>query len=99
MVGPSDLRVSLGLSTKPVEGNDDPCYERAVRRVAAASKSHRKPLVSLAPKLSSSPQGDLMIQHSGLLLTGGDLWGVVKEFWSGLDAIKATLETADGVKD
>ncbi|KAL2847862.1 Pyruvate/Phosphoenolpyruvate kinase-like domain-containing protein [Aspergillus pseudoustus] len=89
MVGPGDLRLSFGVPSKQLNGQDAPCYEEAIRHIAAISHRYRKPLFNVVTKMSSSSLKVAMLHRSGLLVTGVDLWSTVNDPRRGLEEAKS----------
>lgn len=91
MLGPGDLRVSLGLPSKRVGEFDHPKFLAAVDRLIQVSQIYRKPLMTVAFKVSA--RTDSWISKFGLLLTSADIISVVNGHRQELASTKQLLQT------
>ncbi|CAN9377784.1 unnamed protein product [Alternaria sp. RS040] len=89
MLGPGDLRLSLGLPARKFGQRDDPRFLEAVNRLVEVKHRHGKPLMTVSFKISA--EEDSWIQHFNLLLATADFVDVVKGHQTALETIKGTL--------
>lgn len=89
MLGPGDLRLSLGLPARKFGQRDDPRFLEAVNRLVEVKHRHGKPLMTISFKISA--EEDSWIQHFNLLLATADFVDVVKGHQTALGTIKGTL--------
>ena len=89
MLGPGDLRVSLGLPSKRVGEYDDPRFLVAIDRLIEVSQKYRKPLMTVAFKVSA--KSDRWISKFSLLLTSADIISVVNGHRQELAKVKELL--------
>ncbi|KAF8542581.1 HpcH/HpaI aldolase/citrate lyase family protein [Trichophaea hybrida] len=75
MLGPGDLRMSLGLPSKRLGEHDDPRFLGKVERLIEVSQKYRKPLMTVAFKVSA--KSDAWIREFRLLMTSADIISVV----------------------
>lgn len=76
MLGPGDLRVSLGLPSRKMGDSDDPRFLAAVDDLIQVSEKHQTPLMTVAFKLSS--KSDTWITKFQMLLASADFVNVVR---------------------
>ncbi|KAA8894296.1 HpcH/HpaI aldolase/citrate lyase family protein [Sphaerosporella brunnea] len=95
MLGPGDLRVSLGLPHKPVGSaeNDHPRFLREMDRLIAVSQRHRKPLMTVAFKVSAN--SNAWVSKFSLLLTSADIISVVNGHRQDLANMKTLLKECE----
>jgi 4-hydroxy-2-oxoheptanedioate aldolase len=90
MLGPGDLRVSLGLPCRNPPGQGEhPKFLAAVSKMVAAAKSCDIPL--MAPAFRMDPSATAWMRDFKLLLTGVDLLSMVKSYRQDLSNIKEAL--------
>jgi 4-hydroxy-2-oxoheptanedioate aldolase len=90
MLGPGDLRVSLGLPSKKVGDYDDPRFLDAVDYLVAVSKRYRKPLMTVAFKVAS--QSDMWIKDFAMLLTSAGIITLTNGFRADLKKMEDLLQ-------
>lgn len=78
MLGPGDLRVSLGLPSKKVGEYEHPKFLDAIDDLVTVSKRHRKPLMTVAFKVAS--QSNAWIKDFALLFTSADFFTLTDGF-------------------
>ncbi|KAF8586953.1 HpcH/HpaI aldolase/citrate lyase family protein [Ramaria rubella] len=76
MLGPNDLRVSLGLPSKKVGAYEAPEFMAAVNHLIDISEKHRIPLTTVA--FNVSPKTDAWITKFRLLMPSADLFSIIK---------------------
>jgi 4-hydroxy-2-oxoheptanedioate aldolase len=74
MLGPGDLRLSLGLPSKRSCEYDDPEFLAAVDRLIEVSKKYYKALMTVAFKVSA--KSDTWLKHFSLLMTSAEILSV-----------------------
>lgn len=74
MLGPGDMRVSLGLPSKRTGAFDSPEYLKVVQHLIAVSERHHVPLMTVTFKTSAKT--DSWISKFRLLLTSADVISV-----------------------
>lgn len=74
MLGPSDLRVSLGLPLQRGESHDDQQFLSSVEKVIRASKKYQIPLLTTCFKAGAS---DAWIREFTMLLVTSDALGII----------------------
>ncbi|PSN70279.1 macrophomate synthase [Corynespora cassiicola Philippines] len=89
MLGPGDLRLSLGLPARKFGERDDPRFLAAIDRLVAVKKRHQKPLMVVSFKVSA--EQDSWLQNFNLLLSTADFVDVVKGHQNSLVTIKNIL--------
>lgn len=89
MLGPGDLRVSLGLPSKKVGEYDHPRFLDAIDDLVTVSKRHRKPLMTVACKIAS--QSNAWIKDFALLLTSADIFTLTDGFRADLRKMEELL--------
>jgi hypothetical protein len=94
MLGPGDLRLSLGLPARKFGERDDPRFLEAINRLIGVKHRHGKPLMTVSFKISADQ--DSWVQHFNLLLATADFVDVVKGHQSALGTIKKTLAEFNG---
>ena len=90
MLGPGDLRVSLGLPSKKVGEFDDPRFLASVDRLVEVSKKYSKPLMTVAFKVSA--HSEKWISKFSLLLTSADIITVTNGHRQDLANMKNLLQ-------
>lgn len=91
MLGPGDLRLSLGLSPKKFGEKDDPRFLDAVHRLIEVSKKYKKPLMTVSFKVNAAE--DTWIQNFSMLMTSADIVSVQKGHQAELKAMKEAMGT------
>ncbi|KAF2128276.1 HpcH/HpaI aldolase/citrate lyase family protein [Dothidotthia symphoricarpi CBS 119687] len=76
MLGPGDLRLSLGLPARKFGERDDPKFLGAIDHLIAVRNRHRKPLMTVIFKVSA--EEDTWVKDFNLLLTTADFINVVR---------------------
>jgi len=89
MLGPGDLRLSLGVPARKYGERDDPRFLDAVNRLIGVKYRHGKPLMTVSFKISAAE--DSWVKHFNLLLATADFVDVVKGHQAALGTIKTTL--------
>jgi hypothetical protein len=89
MLGPGDLRLSLGLPARKFGERDDPRFLDAINRLIRVKHRHGKPLMTVSFKISAKE--DSWVQHFNLLLAAADFVDVVKGHQTALVTMKHTL--------
>lgn len=90
MLGQSDLRVSLGLPSKPAPQGDDRKFLAAVDHLIEVAKKHHKALMAIAFK--ASPKSNSWLFKFKLLLISADLYGIVEGHRQDLINMETALE-------
>lgn len=103
MLGPGDLRLSLGLPSRQIGEEGDPKLLAAVNKLIQVSKRHRKPLMTVSFKVSA--KSGTWITDFNLLLATADFINVVRGHQQDLARTKKLIEemgaartTSNGVK-
>lgn len=92
MLGPSDLRVSLGLPAQKSIGQcDQPEFMAAVDALIRAAEKYQKPLCTVSFKCTA--QSDPWISKFQILLISTDFSNIVKGQQGDLAKAKDLLET------
>jgi hypothetical protein len=91
MLGPGDMRLSLGLPSKRIGEQDDPLFLAVVDKLIKVAKKHRKALMTVAFKVSA--KSDNWLKHFSLLLTSADILSVVNGHRADLANMKKLLQT------
>lgn len=86
MLGPGDLRLSLGLAARKIGERDDPRFLAAIEHLIGVRNRHRKPLMTVIFKISA--EEDTWVKHFNLLLTTADFINIVRGHQSDLDWAK-----------
>lgn len=86
MLGPGDLRLSLGLPSRKFGERDDPRFLAAIDQLVGVSQRQRKPLMTVSFKGSATE--DSWITHFNLLLMTADFVNVVKGHQRDLETVK-----------
>jgi 2-keto-3-deoxy-L-rhamnonate aldolase RhmA len=89
MLGPGDLRLSLGLPARKFGERDDPRFLEAINRLIGVKHRHGKPLMTVSFKISADE--DSWVQHFNLLLATADFVDVVRGHQTALGTIKNIL--------
>ncbi|ETW74982.1 hypothetical protein HETIRDRAFT_332496 [Heterobasidion irregulare TC 32-1] len=89
MLGPGDMRVSLGLPSKRTGAFDSPEYLKVVQRLIAVSERHHVPLMTVTFKTSAKT--DSWISKFRLLLTSADVISVSNGHRQDLSSTKQIL--------
>lgn len=89
MLGPGDLRLSLGVPARRYGERDDPKFLEAIKRLIEVKYRHGKPLMTVSFKISAEEDG--WVQQFNLLLATADFVDVVKGHQNALENIKRTL--------
>lgn len=89
MLGPGDLRLSLGLPPKKFGQQDDSQFLAAVDHLIQASRKHRKPLMTVSFKVNA--EKDTWIRSFSMLLTSADIVSVQKGHQAGLQAMRQAM--------
>ncbi|KAB8211531.1 HpcH/HpaI aldolase/citrate lyase family protein [Aspergillus parasiticus] len=92
MLGPGDLRLSLGLPPRKFGEPDDPRFLAAVDRLIEVSKKYRKPLMTVSFKVNAAK--DTWIRAFSMLLTSADIVSVQKGHQAELKAMQEALGTS-----
>ncbi|RKF63154.1 4-hydroxy-2-oxovalerate aldolase [Golovinomyces cichoracearum] len=90
MIGAGDLRLSLGISSKNVGGQENPIFVEAVNQVIQVSKKLKIPLMAVAFKVSEGSMS--WMRNFALLLSSADIYSVVKGHQSDIARLKQALE-------
>ena len=90
MLGPSDLRVSLGLPSKPSPQSEDRRFLAAVERLIDVAEKYNKALMAVAFK--ASPGSNSWLFKFKLLLVSVDLYSIIKSHRQELVKIETALE-------
>jgi 2-keto-3-deoxy-L-rhamnonate aldolase RhmA len=93
MLGPSDLRLSLGLPSKRFEELDHPLFLRAVDQLVSVSEKYQKPLMTVAFKVSA--KSDSWIKKFTMLMTSADIISVANGHRQDLTTMKQLLKTLE----
>ena len=89
MLGPGDLRLSLGLPSRKIGELDDPKFLAAIDRLVDVSQRHRKPLMTVSFKVSA--KDDTWITRFNLLLVSADFVNVVQGHLKDLETAKNVI--------
>ena len=89
MLGPGDLRLSLGLPPKKFGEEDDPRFLDAVHRLIEVSRKYKKPLMTVSFKVNAAE--DTWIQSFSMLMTSADIVSVQKGHQAELSAMKTAM--------
>ncbi|THC89026.1 hypothetical protein EYZ11_011532 [Aspergillus tanneri] len=89
MLGPGDLRLSLGLAPKKFSEQDDPKFLVAVDRLVEVSRKYRKPLMTVSFKVNA--EKDTWIRSFGMLMTSADIVSVQKGHQAELKIMKQAI--------
>lgn len=97
MLGPGDLRLSLGLLSRPVGEEEDPEFLRAVDRLVEVSQRRQKPLLTVSFKMPAGSK--TWITKFNLLLVTADFLGVVRGHRQDLANIKGMINELTAAKE